>query len=65
VPVDPWGPLIAKEATAARKAIVQGIKTLQSLGAKVIEQRTKARAQVSPSVDPELAKIGKDSKDTG
>lgn len=65
VPVDPWGPLVAKEATAARKAIVQGIKTLQSLGAKVIEQRTKASAQVSPSVDPELAKIGKDSKDNG
>jgi hypothetical protein len=62
IPVDPWGPEVAKEATAARHAVVQGLKELQNLGAKVAKLRSKATSMIPPSVDADyeeaLAKTG-------
>ncbi|MDX6559997.1 MAG: hypothetical protein QOF72_3046 [Blastocatellia bacterium] len=54
VPVDPWGPKVAKEAAAARDKIVEGIKSLQALGQGVLQQRFKQNATVIPAQDPEL-----------
>jgi hypothetical protein len=62
VPVDPWGPRIAKKAEAARAKILEGISTLQALGAKVVEQRAIESARVPPSVDPELEEVAKKTK---
>lgn len=54
VPVDPWGPKVIKEATAARDKIVEGIKSLQALGQGVLQQRFQQNATVIPAQDPEL-----------
>jgi hypothetical protein len=53
VPVDPWGPEVAKEATEARRAVIQGLKELQTLGARVAKLRAKTTAMIPPSVDAE------------
>jgi len=62
IPVDPWGPEIAREASEARRAIVHGLKELQTLGAKVAKLRSKATSMIPPSVDADyeqaLAKTG-------
>jgi hypothetical protein len=42
VPVDPWGPLIGKEAEVARDAIVAGVQELQRLGREVERLRGEA-----------------------
>jgi hypothetical protein len=42
VPVDPWGPLIGKEAEVARDAIVAGVRELQRLGREVERLRGEA-----------------------
>lgn len=54
MPVDPWGPKVIKEATAARDKIVEGIKSLQALGQGVLQQRFQQNATVIPAQDPEL-----------
>jgi hypothetical protein len=41
IPVDPWGAHYAKEASAARKQIVDGVKQLQKLGKTVEAERKK------------------------
>ncbi len=53
VPVDPWGPLVVKEAAAARELMLQGMRRLQEIGARVIVQRVKTAAGVPPAVDLE------------
>jgi hypothetical protein len=42
VPVDPWGPLIGRDAEAARDAIVGGVRELQRLGREVERLRQDA-----------------------
>jgi hypothetical protein len=54
VPVDPWGPEIAKGARAAHDQIIAGLKSLQTLGQRVLQQRFQQNAVVEPAVDPEL-----------
>jgi len=53
VPVDPWGPLVAREAETARKQIVDGIRSLQKLGSQLERNREEVTAKVAPSVDEE------------
>ena len=55
VPVDPWGPEVAKEAAEARRAVVQGLKELQTLGARVAKLRSKATSMIPPAVDADYA----------
>lgn len=62
VPVDPWGPEIAKGARAAHDQIIAGIKSLQALGQRVLQQRFQKNAAVEPAVDPELTR-GEDEDD--
>ncbi len=52
VPVDPWGPLVAKEADVARKQVFDGIRALLKLGADLQQNREKITGQVAPAVDP-------------
>jgi len=44
VPVDPWGPKVAKQAQAATQQILKGLNTLHQLGAKVDQAREKTVA---------------------
>jgi len=53
VPVDPWGPLVAREARAARDLMLKGMQQLQDLGTRVEANRIKAAASVPPAVDLE------------
>jgi len=57
VPVDPWGPLVAKEAEVARRQIVDGIRSLQRLGHEVDANRAKVTGQVAPAVDPDAKEL--------
>ncbi len=51
VPVDPWGPLYVKQAAAARKEILAGVRSLQRLGAKLDGLRARAAAAVRLAPD--------------
>ncbi len=51
VPVDPWGPLVVKEATAARDLMLKGMRQLAELGGRLVAQRTAAATAVPPAVD--------------
>ena len=53
VPVDPWGPKVAKQATAARDLMLKGMRQLQDLGNSLAVQRAAAAANVPPAVDIE------------
>jgi hypothetical protein len=53
VPVDPWGPLVAREAEAARKQIFDGVRQLQKLGSQLERSRQEVTAKVAPAVDKE------------
>jgi len=53
VPVDPWGPKYANAAQRARASMLKAMRELQSLGEKVITQRTKISGAVPPAVDLE------------
>ena len=51
VPVDPWGPKIAKQAAAARELMLKGMRLLQDLGNSLVVQRATAAANVPPAID--------------
>jgi hypothetical protein len=51
VPVDPWGPLVAKEAATARSLMLKGMRQLQELGDSLVVKRTAAAADVPPAID--------------
>jgi len=53
VPVDPWGPKYAKATQRARASMLKAMRELQSLGEKVVRQRTKISGAVPPAVDLE------------
>jgi hypothetical protein len=57
IPVDPWGPKVAKQAAAFRGAIVKGIEGLQTLGKNLAKRRAAAAAEKEPAEDPELQEI--------
>jgi hypothetical protein len=63
IPVDPWGPLVAKEATAAWKQFVGAVKTLQKLGHQVNAQRAKIADAVphAPDDDDEQNESAKET----
>jgi hypothetical protein len=63
VPVDPWGPLVAKKAAAARTLMLKGMRQLQDLGARVEADRIKAAASVPPAVDLEATGAEDDAKE--
>lgn len=63
VPVDPWGPLVAREAETARRQIVEGIRSLQKLGSQLQANRTRITGQVAPATDPDDAQIRAKVKD--
>jgi len=52
VPVDPWGPDIAKQARAAFLEIIGGVKTLRELGQQVMKLQAGAieKHEVKPAV---------------
>ena len=56
IPVDPWGPELKKRASAARKQMLAGMRTLQKLGEQVVKKRDKAATKVPPAVDLEAVK---------
>ncbi|HEY7187194.1 MAG TPA: hypothetical protein VH436_11640 [Vicinamibacterales bacterium] len=51
IPVDPWGPKVAQAAKAARKQIVDGLRTLTKLGEQVASLRAAAAARVELAPD--------------
>ncbi|KWE98819.1 hypothetical protein WL80_32740 [Burkholderia ubonensis] len=51
VPVDPWGPTVAREAEAARKQLVSALMTLRKLGDEVANSRQKDAAAVPLAPD--------------
>lgn len=57
IPVDPWGPKVAREAEAARAQVLNGIRTLQKLGKEVETNREEIANQVAPAVDPADATV--------
>jgi hypothetical protein len=60
VPVDPWGPLVAREAKAARQQMLAAMKTLEQLGRQVVTQRAAAAKAVPPAVDEEAEEAASD-----
>ena len=54
IPVDPWGPIYAREAIDARDQIVQGIKTLQKLGTLLASERQKRVEEIAPAPDDDV-----------
>jgi nucleotide-binding universal stress UspA family protein len=51
IPVDPWGPTVAREADAARAAALEGLAALRKLGSQVFEQRKRAALKVEVAPD--------------
>ena len=51
IPVDPWGPKIARDARAARDKVLAGLKTLQELGEDVFAERKRAALEVEVAPD--------------
>ncbi len=51
IPVDPWGPDVAKAAAAARELMLKGMRQLQDIGTRVVVGRAKIAKAVPPSVD--------------
>ena len=51
IPVDPWGPLYAEAARAARKQALEGLSALVKLGEQVAAERRKAAARVELAPD--------------
>jgi Kelch motif protein len=60
IPVDPWGPFAAKQADAARKQVLAGLRTMLELGAQVDRNRTKIAAAIPPAVEDEDGDEGKE-----
>jgi hypothetical protein len=61
--LDPWGPLVAKQATAARDLMLKGMRQLEDLGSRLVVKRTAAAADVPPAVD--LDAHGDEQKSAG
>jgi hypothetical protein len=53
VPVDPWGPLVERQAREARDLVLKGMRQLQNLGREVIAKQTATAGKVAPAVDLE------------
>jgi len=51
IPVDPWGPKVAKAAHEARDKALEGLRALQKLGAEVAQLRKDAAAKIEPAAD--------------
>jgi hypothetical protein len=51
IPVDPWGPKVARDAGAARAKVLAGLAALQKLGTDVFAQRKQAGLKVEPAPD--------------
>ena len=64
VPVDPWGPDVVREATAARRQMLTAMRTLQRIGSQVVQVRTNAAAAIPPAVDLDALGEGGDEKKT-
>ena len=61
VPVDPWGPKVIREATVARRQMLNAMLKLQAIGSRVAQIRETAAANVPPSVD--LDALGESGED--
>lgn len=61
IPVDPWGPKYAKEALAARRQVINGVKALQNLGTELNAKRKKIAnaAPLAPDDDSEQEELVK------
>ncbi|HKC93372.1 MAG TPA: hypothetical protein VKB81_05045 [Nitrospira sp.] len=57
IPVDPWGPVVTKQAQQVRVQTIKGMRSLQRLGSSLAQQRLKASQAVPPQVDPDLQKL--------
>ena len=62
VPVDPWGPLIARQAREARDLMLKGMRTLQDLGKSVVTKQTAEAKKVPPAVDEEAQGEGNEGR---
>ena len=51
IPVDPWGPRYVKAARAARKQVLDGFRTLATLGRELAAERKRAADQVELAPD--------------
>jgi hypothetical protein len=58
VPVGPWGPEIEQQAAQARAQMLEGMRSLQELGAKVAQVQMETAANVAPAKD--LEALGED-----
>jgi hypothetical protein len=61
VPVDPWGPKLKKEATAARQQLIGAIGKLQDLGKRLDRDRAKAAAATPHAADDDDTQKAKSS----
>jgi hypothetical protein len=62
VPVDPWGPKIAREAKAARATMLSAMREMMKLGQEVVALQQKAADAVPPSVDLEATEAEADGR---
>ena len=51
IPVDPWGPKVAREAGAAQKKALDGLRTLEKLGKEVFAERRGEALEVEVAPD--------------
>ena len=51
IPVDPWGPKVAREAGAAQKRALDGLRTLEKLGTQVFAERRAESLEVEVAPD--------------
>ena len=65
IPVDPWGPKIVRQATAARTKVLAGLKALQELGEEVFAERKEEALEVEVAPDegsPEAEEMEEEAK---
>jgi hypothetical protein len=55
IPVDPWGPDLARQATTARTQVVKGLRALRALGDRLDVKRMKQAGKVAPAIDEDYA----------
>ncbi len=55
IPVDPWGPDLARQATTARTQVVKGLRALRALGDRLDVKRMKQVGKVAPAIDEDYA----------
>ena len=51
IPVDPWGPKVVREAGAAQKKALDGLRTLEKLGNEVFAERRREALEVEVAPD--------------